>query len=112
MSPQEVQQVKARFNGCCSGSLLESSLFKGITEVLTDWKSSDKKLRKKGHILLGLVRDPHGFILRTSLFLGLYLSQLSYENGISRSESCQIKSPKVCFCQAEIKAVFFSVAKF
>lgn len=52
MSPQEVLQVKARFNGCFSDSLLKSSLFKGITEVLTDCKSSDKEHRKKGACLV------------------------------------------------------------
>lgn len=61
MSPQEALQVKARFNGCFSDSLLECSLFKGITDVLTDYKSSDKEHKKNGHILLGLVSDPCGF---------------------------------------------------
>lgn len=47
MSLQEVLQVKARFNGCFSDSLSESSLFGGVTEVLTDCKSSDKEQRGK-----------------------------------------------------------------
>lgn len=68
MSPQEEVQVKARFNGCLGDSLLESSLFKGITKVLTDCKSSDREHRKKGHVLLGLVSDPHAFNLCTLSF--------------------------------------------
>lgn len=40
MPRREVLQVKARFNGCFCDSLSVSSLFKGVTEVLTDCRSS------------------------------------------------------------------------
>lgn len=88
MSPQEVLQVKARFNGCFSDSLLESSLFKGITEVLTDCKSSDKEHRKKRTRLVRSCEWSSWIQLMGSIILCLYMSQLSCVN-LPKSESRQ-----------------------
>lgn len=78
-SLQEVLQVKARFNGCFSDSLSESSLFGGVTEVLTDCKSSDKEQS----ILLGLVSDPRRF----TLFCGCIWHRWPCQSLIYKSES-------------------------
>ncbi len=98
MSPQEVLQVKARFNGRFSDSLSESSLFKGITEVLTDCKSSDKEHRKKGHVLLGLVSDPHGFNLCALSFCGCICPGCLVKTLVPNRKAIR-ECQKVCFPQ-------------
>jgi len=60
MSPLAEIQVKARFNGCFSDSLLESSLCRGVNR-LQEIRQRAQDKNKEAHVSLGLVSDPRGF---------------------------------------------------
>lgn len=64
MSAEEVLKVKARFNGCFIESLLESSFFKGITNIL---RVQTKSTIKERCVLLSRECDLNEVISRSDL---------------------------------------------